>query len=178
MPKDYKDTVFLPASDFSMRANLPTKEPETVKAWKSNKLYKNMVASRQGKPKFILHDGPPYANGHIHLGTALNKILKDIVNRAQHGLGKQIEYVPGWDCHGLPIEWKIEEKYRAEGKSKDDVPILEFRQECRAFAQQWMTIQSEEFQRLGVMADWDHPYTTMTHEADAAIIEELSKFLL
>ena len=178
MSRDYKDTVFLPKSSFSMRANLSQKEPETLKFWQEFGLETKMRQVREGSESFVLHDGPPYANGHIHAGTAMNKILKDIVNRSQHMLGKQITYVPGWDCHGLPIEWKIEEKYRKAKKNKDEVPLLQFRQECRDFATHWVNIQSQEFQRLGVLGDWENPYTTMTNEAEAQIVEELGKFLL
>ncbi len=178
MAIDYKETVFLPKSSFSMRANLAQKEPETLKSWKSQNIYQKMREVRKGCEQFILHDGPPYANGHIHLGTATNKILKDIVNRYQHLLGKQIAFVPGWDCHGLPIEWKIEEKYRAEKRNKDEVPIVQFRKECREFAEQWVGIQSQEFQRLGVVADWDNPYITMDYAIEADIVKELGKFLM
>jgi isoleucyl-tRNA synthetase len=175
---DYKDTVFLPKTNFSMRANLPQKEPELLKGWQEHNLYVQMQGVRKDAKPFILHDGPPYANGHIHLGTALNKIMKDIVNRSQHMLGFQVRYVPGWDCHGLPIEWKIEEKYRAAGKDKDGVPILQFRKECRDFAEHWINIQKEEFQRLGVVADWDNYYSSMRFESEAKIVGELGKFLM
>ncbi|MGB0934541.1 MAG: isoleucine--tRNA ligase [Alphaproteobacteria bacterium] len=178
MSVDFKDTVFLPKTPFSMRANLANKEPEILKKWQQIGLYQKMRQAREGCEPFILHDGPPYANGPIHIGTGLNKILKDIVNRSQHMLGKQINYIPGWDCHGLPIEWKIEEKYRKAGKSKEDVPMIEFRQECRDFATHWVGVQREEFQRLGVMADWDNPYMTMSHKAEATIVRELGKFLM
>ena len=133
---------------------------------------------RKGKEKFILHDGPPYANGNLHIGHALNKILKDIINRFQSGLGKDANYVPGWDCHGLPIEWKIEEQYRKKGKDKDQVLVTEFRQECRDFAAHWLDVQSEEFQRLGVLGDWHNPYTTMAYDAEAIIAAELGKILM
>ena len=141
-------------------------------------LYAKLRATAKGRPKFVLHDGPPYANGAIHIGHALNKILKDVVNRSQQMLGKDAHYVPGWDCHGLPIEWKIEEQYREKGKDKDAVPIIEFRKECRDFASHWVGIQSEEFQRLGVEGDWAHPYTTMTFAAEAQILREIGKFLM
>ena len=178
MSADYKKTVFLPKTSFSMRGNLVEKEPKTVKRWEDSHLYERLIKHRQGKETYILHDGPPYANGQIHLGTALNKILKDIVNRVQLMLGKQVPYVPGWDCHGLPIEWKIEEKYRKAGHSKDHVPVLEFRKDCREFAQKWIDVQIEDFKRLGVLGDWKNPYITMTSEAVATIVEELGKFLL
>ncbi len=139
-------------------------------------LYGKLRAAGRDRPKFVLHDGPPYANGNIHIGTALNKILKDVVVRSQTALGFDANYVPGWDCHGLPIEWKIEEQYRAKGRNKDDVPVIEFRQECRTFAAQWLDVQREEFKRLGVTGDWDHPYATMAFPAEAVIADELMKF--
>ena len=142
MATDYRPTVFLPRTDFPMKAELPKREPELIARWDRMALFKRLREASRGRPKFILHDGPPSANGHIHLGTALNKILKDVVNRAQQMLGKDANYVPGWDCHGLPIEWKIEEQYRAAGKSKDAVPIAELRRECRAFAEKWIEVQS------------------------------------
>ena len=126
----------------------------------------------------MLHDGPPYANGHLHMGTALNKILKDVVNRGQQMLDQDAPYVPGWDCHGLPIEWQIEQEYRKKGKDKDAVPIVDFRRECREFAQRWIDVQRAEFKRLGVLGDWDDPYTTMNFAAEAGIFRELGKFLL
>ena len=150
MSRDYKSTVFLPRTDFAMRANLPEREPQTLKRWQEMELFKVLRVASKGRPKFVLHDGPPYANGAIHIGTALNKILKDVVNRAQQMLGKDANYIPGWDCHGLPIEWKIEEQYRAKGKDKDAVPIVEFRKECREFADYWIGQQREDFRRLGV----------------------------
>jgi len=174
---DYRDTVFLPKTDFPMRGNLPEKEPHLLARWKAMDLYGRLRTASKGREKFILHDGPPYANGNIHIGTALNKILKDIVVRGAQMLGYDSPYVPGWDCHGLPIEWKIEEQYRAKGKDKDDVPKLQFRAECRAFAEEWKGVQSEEFQRLGVTGDWGHPYTTMTKKAEAQILREIYKFL-
>ena len=175
---NYKDTVFLPRTDFPMRAGLPKKEPEILESWQQVDLYRKLRETRQGAPKFILHDGPPYANGQLHIGHALNKILKDVVNRSQSMLGKDANYVPGWDCHGLPIEWKIEEQYRKKGKDKDAVPTAEFRQECRDFAAHWLAVQSAEFQRLGVLGDWQSPYTTMAYEAEAKIAEELGKILM
>jgi isoleucyl-tRNA synthetase len=173
---DYSKTLFLPQTDFPMRAGLPQKEPEILAAWAKQDLYGRLRAAAKGRPKFILHDGPPYANGNIHIGHALNKILKDVVTRSQQMLGYDSNYVPGWDCHGLPIEWKIEEEYRAKGKNKDSVPINEFRQECRAFAQHWIDVQREEFKRLGVTGDWEHPYTTMAFPAEAQIAREIMKF--
>ncbi|MBK19771.1 MAG: isoleucine--tRNA ligase [Rhodospirillaceae bacterium] len=178
MSVDYKSTVFLPTTDFPMRASLPEREPETLARWLKIDLYRRLREESKGREKFILHDGPPYANGNLHIGHALNKILKDVINRSQQMLGKDANYVPGWDCHGLPIEWKIEEKYRKEGKDKDEVPVVEFRQECREFADHWIGVQSEEFQRLGVIGDWKEPYTTMAYPAEASIVRELGKFLI
>ena len=178
MTRDYKSTVFLPRTDFPMRAGLPAKEPELLRRWAEIGLHDRLREVSAGRPKFILPDGPPYANGNIHVGHAVNKILKDVVSRSQQMLGKDSVYVPGWDCHGLPIEWKIEEKYRAAGKDKDQVEILQFRAECRQFAQEWVDIQSEEFQRLGVLGDWSNPYKTMTFPAEATIVREIHKFLL
>ncbi|TXM74868.1 isoleucine--tRNA ligase [Methylobacterium sp. WL69] len=174
--RDYSKTLFLPQTDFPMRAGLPVREPVLLERWAATDLYGRIRAQAAGRPKFVLHDGPPYANGNIHIGTALNKILKDCIVRAQGALGFDANYVPGWDCHGLPIEWKIEEQYRAKGRNKDDVPVLEFRQECRAFAGQWLDTQRAEFKRLGVTGDWDHPYATMTFPAEATIARELMKF--
>ena len=174
--RDYSATLFLPQTDFPMRAGLPQKEPELLARWLRLGMYERLREAAKGKPKFVLHDGPPYANGNIHIGTALNKILKDVVTRSQQMLGYDSNYVPGWDCHGLPIEWKIEEEYRAKGKNKDAVPINEFRAECRAFAEHWLGVQREEFKRLGVEGDWDRPYTTMSFAAEAQIARELMKF--
>ncbi len=173
---DYSQTLFLPRTEFPMRAGLPQKEPEILARWRVRDLYKRIRETSAGRPRFVLHDGPPYANGNIHIGHALNKILKDMVTRSQQMLGFDSNYVPGWDCHGLPIEWKIEEQYRAKGKNKDEVPVVEFRQECRAFAQQWLDTQREEFKRLGVTGDWDHPYSTMAFHAEAQIAREIMKF--
>jgi len=178
MSVDYKKTVFLPKTDFPMRAGLPKREPDLLKRWEDMDLNKKQRELSKDREKFILHDGPPYANGHLHIGHALNKILKDMINRGQQMLGKNSIYVPGWDCHGLPIEWKIEEKYRQKGLDKDEVPIVDFRHECREFAAEWVKIQSDEFERLGVMGDWEKPYTTMTHKAEAQIARELGKFLM
>jgi isoleucyl-tRNA synthetase len=174
--RDYSKTLFLPQTDFPMRAGLPQKEPEILARWRKIGLYAQLRAAAKGRAKFVLHDGPPYANGNIHIGHALNKILKDVVTRSQQMLGFDSNYVPGWDCHGLPIEWKIEEEYRAKGKNKDAVPVVEFRRECRAFAQHWIDVQREEFKRLGVEGDWDNPYTTMAYFAEAQIARELMKF--
>ena len=175
---DYKDTVYLPKTDFSMRAGLPAKEPQILKIWEDIGLYKKLREQRKNSEPFILHDGPPYANGNLHIGHALNKIIKDVINRSQSMLGKNANYVPGWDCHGLPIEWKIEENYRKKKKNKDDIPVVEFRKECRDFAKNWMDIQSEEFQRLGVYGDWEAPYSTMKYESEARIMSEIGKFLM
>ncbi|HEX3858924.1 MAG TPA: class I tRNA ligase family protein, partial [Pseudolabrys sp.] len=174
--RDYSETLFLPQTDFPMRAGLPQKEPEILARWEREDLYKQLRAAAKGREKFILHDGPPYANGNIHIGHALNKILKDVVTRSQQMLGYDSNYVPGWDCHGLPIEWKIEEEYRAKGKNKDAVPINEFRKQCRDFAAHWIDVQRAEFKRLGVEGDWAHPYTTMDFFAEAQIARELMKF--
>ena len=175
---EYKDTIFLPKTSFEMRANLPVKEPKILEDWKKENIFKKLREKSKGREKFILHDGPPYANGHIHMGTALNKILKDVIVRTQQMSGKDAIYVPGWDCHGLPIEWKIEEQYRKKGQNKDDVPIVQFRQECREFAQKWIEIQKKEFIRLGVEGDWENPYLTMSNQAEAQIVKELGKFLM
>ncbi len=174
----YKETVFLPKTDFPMRGELPKREPEILKQWQSMDLYKRLRDSAASQKKWILHDGPPYANGDIHMGHALNKTLKDVINRSWQMMGYNAPYVPGWDCHGLPIEWKIEEKYRADGKNKDDVDPITFRAECRAFAQKWVDTQSAQFQRLGVVGDWKTPYLTMTKPAEAQIAREIHKFLL
>jgi len=172
----YRDTVFLPRTSFAMKAGLPQREPEILKRWAEMDLYRTLREQSKGRPKYVLHDGPPYANGHLHIGHALNKILKDIVTRSRQMAGFDSNYVPGWDCHGLPIEWKIEEEYRAKGKNKDAVPINEFRKECRAFASHWIDVQREEFKRLGVIGDWDNPYLTMNFRAEALIANELLKF--
>jgi len=173
-----KENINLPKTSFSMKANLPNKEPEILKIWANLKLYEKLRESRKGKKKFILHDGPPYANGHIHMGTALNKILKDIITRFHQMDGKDSVYVPGWDCHGLPIEWKIEEQYKKNKKDKDKVPVKDFRSECREFAEKWIKIHTEEFRRLGVEGDWKNYYSTMSFDAEAQIVRELGKFLL
>ena len=175
---EYKDTIFLPKTSFEMRANLPSKEPKILEDWDKQNIYSQLRKQSKGREKFVLHDGPPYANGHIHMGTALNKILKDVIVRTQQMTGKDSIYVPGWDCHGLPIEWKIEEEYRKNGKDKDSVPIVQFRKECREFAERWIEIQKNEFRRLGVEGDWNNPYFTMSNEAEAQIVRELGKFLL
>ena len=174
--RDYSSTLNLPATDFPMRAGLPEKEPKLIARWDEMKLYEKLRETAKGREQFVLHDGPPYANGHLHIGHALNKILKDIITRSRQMMGYDSNYVPGWDCHGLPIEWKVEEEYRAKGKNKDEVPINDFRAECRAYAENWVKIQSEEFRRLGVEGDFAHPYTTMALASEAVIATELLKF--
>jgi isoleucyl-tRNA synthetase len=175
---DYSKTLYLPETEFPMRAGLPAKEPEMAAKWKSMDLYKKLRASAAGREKFVLHDGPPYANGNIHIGHALNKVLKDVITRSFQMRGFDANYVPGWDCHGLPIEWKIEEKYREKGKDKNEVPVNEFRRECREFAQGWIDIQSEEFRRLGIEGDFERPYTTMNFHAESRIAGELLKLAM
>ncbi|ANY19160.1 Isoleucine--tRNA ligase [Tsuneonella dongtanensis] len=174
--RDYRDTVFLPKTDFPMKAGLPQKEPGIAARWEAERLYEQLRDARRGRPKFMYHDGPPYANGDMHIGHALNHTIKDMVCRTQNLLGKDAPYVPGWDCHGLPIEWKVEEQYRKAKKNKDEVPLLEFRAECRAYAQHWVDVQRGQLKRLGVMADWDNPYLTMQPESEATIVAELLKF--
>ncbi len=174
--RDYKDTLFLPTTDFPMRAGLPKREPELLARWESRDLYRRLRADAKDRPPFVLHDGPPYANGHIHMGTALTKILKDMIVRSRQMSGFDANYVPGWDCHGLPIEWKVEEEFRAKGRAKRDVPSSEFRAACREYAQKWLDIQREEFRRLGGEGDWDNPYTTMDYGSEARIASELLKF--
>ncbi|HEV7292196.1 MAG TPA: isoleucine--tRNA ligase [Devosia sp.] len=172
---DYSSTLFLPQTEFPMRAGLPAREPIWLKRWEDMDIYGLQREQAKDRPLFTLHDGPPYANGNIHIGHALNKTLKDFVARSMQMLGHNSAYVPGWDCHGLPIEWKIEEQYRAKGKDKNEVPVVEFRQECRTFAEQWVDIQREEFKRLGVLGEWDNPYLTMSFDAEAQIARELMK---
>jgi isoleucyl-tRNA synthetase len=175
---DYRSTVFLPETDFPMRAGLPQREPDWLARWERLRVYDRLRGKPGRKGDFTLHDGPPYANGHLHIGHALNKVLKDMVVRSQQMMGKDARYVPGWDCHGLPIEWKIEEQYRAKGLNKDDVDVVAFRQECRKFAEGWIDIQRAEFKRLGVTGAWDNPYLTMNYHAEAVIAEEFMKFLM
>ncbi len=172
-----KENINLPKTVFSMKANLPIKEPEILKHWDKINLYKELRKSNAGKEKFVLHDGPPYANGNIHMGTALNKILKDIIVKFHQMSDKDSVYVPGWDCHGLPIEWKIEEQYKKNKKNKNEVPIIEFRKECRSFAEKWIDIHRTQFKRLGVIGDWENYYSTMSFDAEAQIVRELGKFL-
>jgi len=173
---DYRPTVFLPKTDFPMKAGLPEREPQILAKWQAADLYAQLREARAGRPKFIFHDGPPYANGDMHIGHALNHILKDAVVRTQMLLGKDAPYIPGWDCHGLPIEWKVEEAYRAKKQNKDDVPAVEFRAECRAYAQHWVNVQREQLKRLGISANWEKPYLTMDFQAEATIVSELLKF--
>jgi isoleucyl-tRNA synthetase len=173
---DYRPTVFLPKTDFPMKAGLAAKEPAIVERWKKEDVYGQLRRARSGRKKFVLHDGPPYANGDIHIGHTINKVLKDMVVRTQSLAGKDAPYVPGWDCHGLPIEWKIEEQYRKKKLNKDEVPLKEFRAECRAYAAHWVAVQSEQFQRLGITGDWDNPYLTMSAQAEGTIVAELIKF--
>ena len=174
--RDYRDTVFLPKTDFPMKAGLPQKEPAILAKWLEQDLEGQIRESRKDREQFILHDGPPYANGDMHIGHALNHILKDMVVRTQTLKGKDAPYVPGWDCHGLPIEWKVEEQYRKKKLNKDEVPVEEFRAECRAYAQHWVDVQREQLKRLGIGGDWDHPYLTMDYDAEATIVRELMKF--
>jgi isoleucyl-tRNA synthetase len=175
---DYKDTLFLPKTDFPMRAGLPNREPDWLARWERIGIYDRLRETAGERPSFVLHDGPPYANGHLHIGHGLNKILKDMVVRSQQMMGHDSRYIPGWDCHGLPIEWKIEEQYRKKGKNKDDVPVIELRQECRKFAEGWIDIQREEFKRLGVTGNWADPYLTMNYHAEAVIADEFMKFVM
>ncbi len=172
-----KSQINLPKTAFSMKANLPVREPEILEYWNKINLYDELRNSSKGKEKFVLHDGPPYANGNIHMGTALNKILKDIIVKFHQMDGKDSIYVPGWDCHGLPIEWKIEEQYKKNKKNKNEVPIVEFRKECRSFAEKWIEVHKSQFKRLGVIGDWENYYSTMSFDAEAQIVRELGKFL-
>jgi len=179
--RDYSKTLYLPRTDFPMRAGLPEKEPQIVARWHEMDLYTRLREDAAGRPRYVLHDGPPYANGNIHIGHALNKILKDVITRSFQMRGYDSNYVPGWDCHGLPIEWKIEEEnYRSKGKAKPDLSdpaaMVAFRQECRAYAEKWIKVQGGEFQRLGVVGDFHNPYTTMNYHAEARIAGELLKF--
>ncbi|MAQ86553.1 MAG: isoleucine--tRNA ligase [Maritimibacter sp.] len=175
---DYKDTLNLPETEFPMRAGLPKREPGWLDRWAQIGVYDRLRETAEGREPFILHDGPPYANGHLHIGHALNKTIKDMIVRSHQMMGRDARYVPGWDCHGLPIEWKIEEQYRKKGRNKDDVPVIDFRQECRKFAEGWVDVQRDEFKRLGVTGKWDDPYLTMNFHAERVIAEEFMKFLM
>ncbi len=175
--RDYKDTLFLPTTDFPMRAGLPKREPEWLARWASLGLYERLRAAAKGREKYILHDGPPYANGHLHMGHAFNKVLKDLVVRSRQMMGFDANYVPGWDCHGLPIEWQVEKEFAEKGRKKRDVPVAEFRKACRDYAERWVGVQREEFKRYGVEGDWDDPYTTMAFPAEAGIVAEFLKFV-
>jgi len=176
--RDYRGTVFLPQTSFPMKGDLPKREPQWLDRWRKLDLWARLREKSKGREKFVLHDGPPYANGPLHIGHALNKILKDVINRAAQMSGRDADYIPGWDCHGLPIEWKVEEEYRAKGKDKDAIPVLDFRAECRAYATHWLDVQREEFQRLGVAGNWAGRYATMDFPAEAAIAGEIGKFLM
>ncbi|MCK0142660.1 isoleucine--tRNA ligase [Aliiroseovarius sp. F20344] len=175
---EYKDTLTLPVTDFPMRAGLPKREPEWLARWEKIGVYDRLRETAGDREPFILHDGPPYANGHLHIGHALNKTIKDMIVRSHQMMGHDARYVPGWDCHGLPIEWKIEEQYRKKGKNKDDVDVVDFRQECRKFAEGWIDIQRDEFKRLGITGNWADPYLTMDFHAERVIAEEFMKFLM
>jgi len=174
---DYRPTVFLPKTDFPMRGNLPNNEPKRLAQWEESGLYAQLRAARRDAPKFILHDGPPYANGSIHIGHAVNKVLKDIVVRSRSMLGFDAPFVPGWDCHGLPIELKVEEKFKKKKRRKEDISDSEFRTACRDYASGQIDVQRDEFRRLGVMGDWDHPYVTMDYDFEANTVREIGKFL-
>ncbi|MBO6036126.1 MAG: class I tRNA ligase family protein, partial [Acetobacter sp.] len=174
----YRKTVFLPRTSFPMRGNLPVQEPRWLEHWRVSGLDERLARQAEARPPFTLHDGPPYANGNLHIGHALNKINKDVINRAHRMAGYGVRYVPGWDCHGLPIEWKVEENYRKAKRNKESVSILEFRAECRAYAAHWLQVQMEEFRRLGIQAEWHNRYATMDFSSEAAIVEEIGRFLL
>ena len=176
--RDYRSTVFLPNTPFPMRGDLPKREPAMLERWAAMGMYERLREASRDRPAFVLHDGPPYANGPLHIGHALNKILKDVINRAAQMAGFNADYVPGWDCHGLPIEWKVEEEYRARKQDKDAVPVLDFRAECRAYARKWLEFQRDEFRRLGVEGDWAHPYATMDFQSEAIIAGEIGRFLM
>ena len=175
---NYKDTLFLPETEFSMKASLPTNEPKILEKWKKEKLYQELRKKSKKNKKFVLHDGPPYANGHLHMGHALNKILKDIIVRSKQMQGLDAAFVPGWDCHGLPIEWEVEQELRKKGDDKKEISIKEFRNKCRTFAEHWIKIQREEFERFGILGDWENYYSTMSYKAEAQIVREIGKFLL
>ena len=177
-PADYKSTVFLPTTSFPMRGDLPTREPAWLERWAKIDLWQRTTAAMEGRPRFVLHDGPIYSNGNLHIGHALNRILKDVIMRAHRLAGEDVPYIPGWDTHGLPIEWKVEEEYRKTGRDKDAVPVLDFREECRRYSQHWLDVQTAEFKRLGVEGDWTRRYATFDFTSEAAIAAEIGKFLL
>src|SRR6266478_1437659 len=170
--RDYRATLFLPSTDFPMKAGLPEAEPEVLARWEAEQLYEQLREKTKGRPLYVLHDGPPYANGHIHIGTALNKILKDFVVKSKTMGGKTSPFVPGWDCHGLPIEHQV---MKSLGHKKQEMSKLEIRKLCREYAEKYFKIQREEFKRLGVLGDWEHPYLTMTPDYEAAIVREFGK---
>ena len=178
--RDYRATLFLPSTEFPMRGGLPKREPDWIKRWDEMGLYAKLRADAKarGAEPWLLHDGPPYANGHIHLGTAMNKIVKDIIVRSHQMTGHDASYLPGWDCHGLPIEWKVEEEFRKKGRSKDDVTGAEFRARCRSYAQEWVDVQAKEFRALGVEGEWDDPYLTMKFESEAEIVSEFLRMAM
>ena len=173
-----KDTIFLPTTGFQMKGNLSVKEPELLVHWDTSNLYARQRARLKGRPKFCLHDGPPFANGAPHVGHALNKVIKDIVIRFKQMSGYDAPLIPGWDCHGLPIEWKIEQKLKEEGRSRDMVSAVEFRDMCHDFANHWINIQKEGFKRLGLTADWDNPYLTMDKFSEATVVRQVGKFIV
>ncbi|MDR0678502.1 MAG: class I tRNA ligase family protein, partial [Holosporaceae bacterium] len=175
---DFKNTIFLPKTDFQMRGNLSQKEPEILKHWDQIDIYHRSKSARNGEKTFILHDGPPFANGNPHAGTAMNKVIKDIVIRMKYMQGLDTSFIPGWDCHGLPIEWKIEEQLREKGRKKEDISIAEFRNMCKEFAEHWIDVQREGFKRLGINADWENPYLTMNRDAESSVIRQIGKFIL
>ncbi len=175
---DYKATIFLPQTPFPMRGDLPKREPDLLARWQKIGLWERTQAQGHGRPQWVLHDGPIYSNGHLHIGHAVNRILKDVVMRAHRMAGQDVGYIPGWDTHGLPIEWKVEEEYRKTGRDKDAVPVLDFRDECRRYSQHWLEVQTAEFKRLGVTGDWAGRYATMDFSSEAAIAAEIGKFLL
>ena len=178
MPAETRYPVFLPNTPFPMRGDLPAREPALIERWDRTRLWGRTEQAMQGRPPFVLHDGPIYSNGHLHIGHALNRILKDVVMRAHRMAGERVDYIPGWDTHGLPIEWKVEEEYRKSGRDKDAVPILDFRDECRRYSAHWLRVQAEEFQRLGIAGDWAGRYATMDFASEAAIAAEIGKFLM
>ncbi|MBW2351567.1 MAG: class I tRNA ligase family protein, partial [Deltaproteobacteria bacterium] len=172
---EYKKTLSLPKTRFPMKANLAQREPEMLKRWKAMDLYGRLREQGQGRPPFILHDGPPYANGHIHLGHAINKVLKDIIVKSHHMMGFDTPYIPGWDCHGLPIEHNVEKDL---GSKRSKMSKLAVRKACRRYAEKFVRIQKEEFSRLGLLGDWDNPYLTMTYDYEASICKEFCRIFM